>query len=418
MKRELPFLSPISIVITILFLAGLGYSLLKNGGLGFSPGSVSAQTRPGVTLQQFGSHADFEKDCKRCHQPLSTDQTDLCVGCHENIASQRTTGTSTHGSIDPVIRCADCHPEHKGRNYDPVAFAVSNFNHNLTYLSLTGAHAALDCESCHQNADYQLAYQGCSGCHDEPRMHLGVYSSNCEECHTDLNWKPAIIAGQTFDHNQTRFSLQRHSVQGTNQEFLCSECHAPAGGQADLQTCVICHSGLDAAYMEEHLQTMGSECLQCHDGTDRMAGFDHNALFPLDGQHAILDCSACHQDFIFPGTPTDCVGCHQDAEIHAGFFGVQCQYCHTSQAWVPAKLIQHTFLLDHGGQGEIACQNCHPDAYSDYTCYNCHDHTPEETAIQHQPADILDEKLLQCAGCHPTGQGGEAENQQPQEGAP
>lgn len=408
MKRELPFLSPISIIIAVLVFAALGIYLLMNGGMGFSPGPVSAQTRPGVTLQEFRSHADFEKDCQQCHQPLSSNQTDLCSSCHSNIADQRASKSGMHGRIDPTIRCADCHPEHKGRSFDPVAFAVSRFDHNLTRLPLTGAHTALDCERCHTNADYQLTYQGCGGCHSEPRAHKGMYAISCEECHTDLTWKPAVITGQPFDHSQISFTLTRHTGLRADQEVLCSDCHTSADGKVDLQSCISCHAEIGAAFIANHQQTMGPNCLQCHDGNDRMSGFDHQTIFSLDGQHSQLECVTCHQDFIFKGNSSECSACHQDPEIHVGFFGSQCQYCHTSQAWTPAKLIQHTFILDHGGQGDVSCQTCHPNSYAETTCYACHDHTPEETASQHQDLNLSTDELLQCARCHPTGQSGEA----------
>lgn len=381
----------------------------KNGGLAFSPGPVSAQGHPGITLQEFGSHADFEKDCARCHQPMSTDQTGLCTQCHENIAEQRAAKMGTHGSIDPSTRCANCHQEHKGRDYDPVAFAVSQFDHTQTRLPLIGAHASLECQNCHTNGNYQLFYRGCSDCHTEPASHAGMFGLHCEECHTDLYWQPAMIAGRPFDHEQSGFSLKRHTQLNNGQPFQCSDCHNAKESTANLSSCTSCHAQTDPAFMDTHIKIMGPDCLQCHDGADRMAGFDHDALFPLTGKHSQLDCSTCHKDFHFRDTASKCSACHQEPEIHTGFFGSQCQYCHGSQAWQPAKLIQHTFALDHGKQGELACQTCHPANYQGFTCYTCHDHTPEETLKQHQKVNVSAEALAQCAGCHPTGGPGEAE---------
>lgn len=417
MKRELPLLSPISIMVALLIIIAVGYSMWKNGGLGFSPGQVSAKARQGVHLQQFSSHADFEQDCARCHQPQAADQTSLCLDCHKNIAEQRMAKTGTHGSINQATRCAACHPEHKGRDYDPVAFAVTQFDHTQTRLPLTGAHAKLECSNCHKDGNYQLSYQGCSGCHSEPALHAGMFDLNCEQCHTDLYWQPAMMAGKPFDHEQTRFSLKRHAQLSTGQAFNCSDCHNSTGGKANLQACAACHAKIDQAAVDTHLKTMGPDCLQCHDGTDRMTGFDHNTRFPLDGQHSQLDCAACHKDFHFSDTSTNCSACHQEPEIHAGFFGAQCQYCHTTQAWTPAKLTRHTFALDHGSQGDLTCQTCHPASYQAFTCYTCHDHTLEGTTKQHQSLNLPADALAQCARCHPTGKAGEAKNLTTQGGA-
>ncbi len=87
----------------------------------------------------------------------------------------------------------------------------------------------------------------------------------------------------------------------------------------------------------------------------------------------------------------------------AGFFGLKCQYCHSAQAWSPAKLQIHSFPLDHGNQGEIACQVCHPSTYAEYTCYGCHDHQAEAITLSHLKAGISEAELPACATCHPGG---------------
>lgn len=103
--------------------------------------------------------------------------------------------------------------------------------------------------------------------------------------------------------------------------------------------------------------------------------------------------------------PHQCAACHEEPAIHAGLFGLNCARCHTTLAWAPALLTRHVFALDHGGEGKVACQTCHTETYSQNTCYQCHDHQPDEMEQVH-----LDEKLLEfenCVECHPTGQQGE-----------
>jgi mono/diheme cytochrome c family protein len=105
--------------------------------------------------------------------------------------------------------------------------------------------------------------------------------------------------------------------------------------------------------------------------------------------------------------PHECRACHEEPEVHADRFGLNCARCHTLQAWKPALLTRHTFLLDHGGEGQVACQTCHTYSYSEHTCYECHDHTPEQMEEAHAKEEIFE--FENCAVCHPTGQEGEGE---------
>ena len=105
--------------------------------------------------------------------------------------------------------------------------------------------------------------------------------------------------------------------------------------------------------------------------------------------------------------PHHCANCHEEPEIHGDLFGVNCARCHSATAWTPAVLTSHTFLLDHGGEGEISCQTCHPVKYGIYDCYACHDnHQYEDMKTVHMEEDITE--FDTCATCHPTGVEGEA----------
>jgi len=105
--------------------------------------------------------------------------------------------------------------------------------------------------------------------------------------------------------------------------------------------------------------------------------------------------------------PHECVACHEEPTVHVDQFGINCGRCHTLQAWRPALLVRHTFLLDHGGDGPVACQTCHTHTYAENTCYECHDHDPEQMQEVHAEEAILE--FENCAECHPTGLEGEAE---------
>ena len=105
--------------------------------------------------------------------------------------------------------------------------------------------------------------------------------------------------------------------------------------------------------------------------------------------------------------PHRCVACHEEPEVHQERFGPNCARCHSSIAWTPAVLTKHTFLLDHGGEGNLECQTCHVENYFTHSCYACHDHQPDEMQVVHQQESIVE--FSNCIDCHPTGRSGEAD---------
>jgi hypothetical protein len=238
-------------------------------------------------------------------------------------------------------------------------------------------------------------------------MHKGQFEQTCESCHTPQGWSPASLDSQPFAHlTIIGFSLALHQTDYTNQAITCATCHPTDLKTLDIQTCIDCHALQDAKLMADHQQQFGSECLTCHDGVDRLSNFDHAKFFPLEGKHATAQCDACHANLIFRGTPSECNQCHKEPEIHAGVFGLKCYYCHTADSWSPSSLQQHNFPINHGVGNQnlqLQCDACHGSNYIDYTCYSCHDHTPDGIARSHATLKLSDQDLITCAKCHPTG---------------
>jgi hypothetical protein len=136
MRRRSTVFSLPGLLILALLLAGLGLTLWRQGGLAFSPGALSARKKPGVMLNGFGAHADFERECRYCHQPLTHIQGDLCVACHQDIADQVVLMNGVHGVLENVQLCSDCHSDHRGSEFDLRRDAHDNFDHALTRFSL------------------------------------------------------------------------------------------------------------------------------------------------------------------------------------------------------------------------------------------------------------------------------------------
>jgi hypothetical protein len=297
--------------------------------------------------------------------------------------------------------CLDCHD-----GIDRMA----DFDHNATDFPLSGEHLTASCAACHQTGEFSELPVACVDCHEDPAMHAGIFSEDCSACHNPQAWEPALLEGEPFDHTANfGFSLARHARDYDDQSMTCASCHGEDVREFQLATCSGCHADHDQKFVKEHQAQFGGNCLECHDGIDRMRDFDHASVFPLEGRHGEIECSACHVDEVFKGTPQACVDCHAEPEIHAGFFGLDCQYCHTTVSWSPARLRNHNFPLDHGEQGESACQTCHPAVYAEYTCYGCHEHEPAPIEEKHREEGISLEELPECITCHPSGREAESE---------
>lgn len=499
MRRSFTFFSPFSLLLTSIMILLLSLSVWFRGGMAFSPGRLSAKTRLGAALGGFTSHAEFEAQCNRCHQPVETAQNILCVNCHLNIAQQLTDRIGVHGKLSPATRCAACHPDHRGHDFDPTLAALpffdhsaasfslmhhrfdydltpmacsachvpesqdfaadvqrcsachaikdatfmlqhqqdlgtaclschngedglAEFDHAATRLPLLGKHRQVSCTQCHTNARASASagrvstagpFSGisaaCVDCHALPDSHAGVFDENCAQCHDPNGWRPAKLDGSPFDHEvDAGFSLALHPVDYQGQPMPCAACHPAGFSSAAIAACSTCHAGQDAVFIQRHTAQYGPACLECHDGRDRMRGFDHQLVFPLDGAHAAIACLDCHKEGAYQTSTSRCAQCHAEPAIHAGFFGPECQDCHTTTAWSPAYLKSHAFPIDHGGRGATACQVCHPTTYVEYTCYGCHEHQPAEIAEEHVEEGISASEMVNCTQCHPTGTEDEA----------
>lgn len=343
------------------------------------------------------TYQDAPLECTDCHQNTGRKFTVLVTACQECHQTARPDFMANHIQAFGAA-CLDCHDGHDTMANFTVAAHAEVF-------VLAGFHASTRCELCHAGGQFEGTAAECVACHTEPAAHAGMFGTNCTTCHTPDGWQPAKVNFLPFDHTRdTRFSLVKHTSNFDGAAFTCRTCHPGSQPVSFSQgQCVDCHRPATPQFMDGHLAQFGQNCLTCHSGTGEMTHFDHNQVWALEGQHAALDCTGCHIDQVFKGTPNTCAGCHAEPGIHAGLFGTNCANCHTAQAWQPAKLIQHSFPLDHGGQGEVACETCHAATYTEYTCYGCHEHDPDSTERVHLAENISRDALPACADCHPTG---------------
>ena len=74
-------------------------------------------------------------------------------------------------------------------------------------------------------------------------------------------------------------------------------------------------------------------------------------FFNLVGEHAELDCLACHSNAQYAGTPNLCADCHVE-EMPDPHFSGDCAACHTSFSWQQIN-------FDHNLAGSNDCKFCH-----------------------------------------------------------
>ena len=336
----------------------------------------------GYSLQAHGKNQDGSNfECGGCHpNGISRFDITVCVSCHQTIdAVYMTRHVAAFGT-----GCLSCH--------DGVDAYGKNFNHGAVPFQLTGKHVNLDCGACHGGArsiaDLKAKSQECNSCHAKDDAHAGQLGTNCGSCHSTDGWIPA-----TFDHSTTPFPLV-----GLHATVPCQGCHINNQFAATPSDCYACHAKDD-----KHNGQFGTDCSLCHSPAGWLpASFDHSkSAFPLTGAHVILQCTQCHVNNVFKGTPTDCVACHKDPAYHQGLFGTKCDTCHSTSAWSPARFDRtHAFPISHGNAG--SCRDCHPQTLSGWTCYSCH--SEAEMSAKHTDAGISN--FNDCIACHPFGRTG------------
>ena len=355
-----------------------------------------------------GAHA--AASCQSCHASLDfTRQEKLCASCHED---------PHRGEMGSA--CERCHTARSFVDHAAMARA-----HQMTHFPLTGAHAALDCESCHTPVSQgKLQYVGtradCQGCHmadyqaaKQPDHAAGGFPLDCQECHTPISWTTA-----RFDHSKTAFPLT-----GAHLTTPCASCHGDGVYKGKSTDCYSCHrSNYDGTNDPPHAAAgFSTACATCHNTTSWNSSFNHNNTgFPLTGAHATVACNQCHGDGVYAGKPTDCYSCHQadyDATNNPGHaaatFPTTCATCHNTTSWAGATFDHDTpyfpiYSGTHNGRWS-ACTDCHNVAnnYASFNCLSCHPHSDKtQTDGNHNGVSGYVYDSNHCYSCHPRGRAG------------
>ncbi len=250
----------------------------------------------------------------------------------------------------------------------------------------------------------------CMACHttvaEDLRTRSGLHGrlrdpQNCKVCHPEHRGRDAQLTRLNvaeFPHTveTVGFTLAEHHKDFDGTPLDCRSCHLKAYRSFDQTVCIECHVRGRAAFMEQHRADVGDDCLACHDGSGKVANFDHDRMtdFPLLGEHREAKCRDCHTGKRFRGLDTACVSCHRKDDKHKGRFGTECEACHTPTKWdkVTFDHARTKFPLT-GKHAGLECEDCHAKqrfAGTPTDCVACH---PEPEVH----AGLLG---TQCAKCH------------------
>jgi hypothetical protein len=331
---------------------------------------------PGVTWESFpdnSGHKEFA-GCFRCHDGNHVNEEGESIRLHCNICHSIpvTVGEGDRPPDKPVVSLQE-----------PDSHLAANFMADHRF------QASDDCVQCHGEIEF--------GSDD---------SSFCANsaCHGQA-W-PEVELDAAFEHPI--------ELLGKHAETWCHECHE--GVEKPEYKCANCHEPPSVPHF-------GEQCEDCHTplGFEQadMGDFEHPV--PLVGNHAALDCLACHSagfDLTY-----ECAACHEPpSEPH---FGQQCEDCHTPEGFEQADTsgFQHPVALE-GNHATLDCMACHSAGFDlTYECAACHKppsephfgeqcedcHTPEgfeqveAEAVEHPVALIGKHATLDCMACHSEG---------------
>ncbi|MEO1230494.1 MAG: hypothetical protein AAFZ18_16460 [Myxococcota bacterium] len=194
--------------------------------------------------------------------------------------------------------CVDCHPDPHEVGREPLECGAChgadswvrpprNAYHEGIGFSLTGAHAVVGCQLCHEGVgSLQGRGERCGDCHLGDDIHAGSLGADCGRCHEQEYWLPS-----RFTHTSVGYVLG-----GVHRMLDCRSCHQ-AGNYFIGNQCLNCH--LDDYRGSTWHQIDVTLNGNLGDGqrftiNGGYAGADGNTL-------RSYDCGRCHNQFTFFG---------------------------------------------------------------------------------------------------------------------
>ena len=352
----------------------------------FCAAPAHAQISPGPLAKAHQSLSGV-LSCTKCHDMGAGGVKFKCLDCHTEIRDRLAQNRGMHavwvGTKGTSKDCVQCHSDHNGADFPLVRWQPNReaMDHRQTGFPLTGGHAGLRCEQCHnareilpaartgiQVKDLNHTYLGltssCIGCHQDE--HRGQVGTNCAQCHTTNAWKPA----SQFNHATAKYPLT-----GAHSTVACAKCHITvADAKPYIKYTGISFASCSDCHTDPHKGSFKGTCQSCHTTSSwrrvaQLEGFDHaKTAYPLLGKHSTVACSDCHNkgDFKTPIAFAKCMDCHTD--YHGGQFvaravGADCAVCHTVNGFKPSTfgVKEHAASMYplEGRHAEVKCDACH-----------------------------------------------------------
>ena len=428
-----PILGWGTLVSTILVNLVVTFLLLPAGGA-----PAAGQVQPYVNTRS--PHGNLNLPCQNCHtsvgwKPIRAipefdhNQTRYPLrGMHQSV-------NCTQCHTKPVFtnvgtKCADCHADIHKRQFGASCdqchtvngwqVSVQAIQNHQNRFPLLGAHASLDCASCHTGAatgQFQGLSTQCYSCHAKdyqqamaPNHITAKFSTTCEQCHGMNNW-----LGATFDHAAYGFPLTNAHSMPPRQ---CTDCHVNNNFNLTTTACVSCHlKDFQGTSNPNHvLAHFAQTCEQCHTTIAwQPATFDHSTVnFPLSGGHAVppRQCADCHVNNNYNITTTACVSCHlkdfqgtTNPNHQQAGFAQTCEVCHNTTAWQPAQFDHSKSAFPLTGMHTVPprqCTDCHVNNnynITTTTCVSCHLKDYQGTT---NPNHVTSNFPQTCEQCHNT----------------
>lgn len=371
--------------------------------------AVSWENRQEIFMQHLntrfplkGAHA--LTDCESCHfnqQRNTYKNTPVeCQFCHTE--DYIVTEHPNHREAGFPMDCQACH------RINAFTWADTDFDHST--FPLTGAHQRTACESCHSE-HFAGTPRDCYACHKsdydataEPQHAPFGFQTDCQTCHDTERWTDT-----TFDH----VGVSGFELVDIHATLLCSQCHVNNQVTGLARDCFGCHeTDYRGATDPNHVAAnYPHDCTTCHTQTAwQPATFDHNlTAFPLTGVHQTVQCTDCHINNVYSGTPTNCYACHEtdfrgadEPDHEANNFDHDCAICHSTTAWQPATFDHNTTAFPlTGAHTNALCADCHAAGYAGTptACYACHESDFRSADDPDHQANNFDHN---CAICHTT----------------
>jgi hypothetical protein len=231
--------------------------------------------------------------------------------------------------------------------------------------------------------------------------HGNGFKIDCASCHNADTWK-VTKSDMSFDHNSTQFKLT-----GQHQAVDCKSCHQTLKFQDAKSQCTACH-------IDMHSNTLGPDCARCHNTKawiiENTKTMHQLSRFPLEGNHAVVDCASCHKsasNLKFEPLGVECIDCHKKDYLETkspnhqqSRFSTSCTDCHVAKSvgWKNANFDHSSFPLTGGHN--VSCILCHTSGtYQKLSteCSSCHQVKYNSAQVpSHMAAGISTD----CKICH------------------